>query len=728
MLQFLRRNKVADFPADFSFGVGNSDHQCESYEPSQEDIWDVWERIRALCPRGRATEFQLRYRDDIALARGLGCTVFRLSVSWARVEPEPGRFDTAALAHYREVVEAVRDAGLEPLITLQHFVWPLHIQNRGGMTADDFPAWFTDYAAKVAETLGPSVRDWLTFNEPNLLCFGYLRPWWQRTFAFPPGLPLAVELPDQLTLIAKLIRNLFLGHARAREAIQRINPQARVGANPSLLGLPAWLQRIVDRNVTDIADPDEFVRRNARGAEKGIEHGRVDAVISSFTITGGRSRQVDFTSPYMTSGQSLLVLASSAAQRLEDVNGSVGVAEGSTSEIDAPSLLPGRTIVSLKDTAALKTALDSGKVGAVLSDEILLQAWLAAEPERYRQLGSSLTVEPYGIATPRGGGLLDPLEAALQSFQTSGAFAQSFAKHLPGQSPPQPPKVASRATLAPPATGDDAPLWRARTAQRFASRPIRIAVGTAAPGLACRDPATGAWSGLEVDLARYVAAYLLGDETRLQLVPTTTSRRLPLLQTVASMLQRILEPLHILSTCICTNWWHLGMAGRLPEFLCPQEAVGRQDFVGLDYYWGLKSLQIGQIGGLIEGLTRGSYSAAPVWSGGLDQTLNYHANMFPGRPIMIVENGCVDEAGKTSREIYFKEHLRVIQRALGRGVNVEAFIAWSITTNREWGSQPGPGSDFGLYHIDLDNDPALTRTPTPAADGYRQVISRRGVD
>jgi hypothetical protein len=38
----------------------------------------------------------------------------------------------------------------------------------------------------------------------------------------------------------------------------------------------------------------------------------------------------------------------------------------------------------------------------------------------------------------------------------------------------------------------------------------------------------------------------------------------------------------------------------------------------------------------------------------------------------------------------------------------------------------GPGSDFGLYHIDLDNDPALRRVPTPAVAAYQSVIAQRG--
>ena len=33
------------------------------------------------------------------------------------------------------------------------------------------------------------------------------------------------------------------------------------------------------------------------------------------------------------------------------------------------------------------------------------------------------------------------------------------------------------------------------------------------------------------------------------------------------------------------------MGGQLPEFLCPEHCIGQQDYVGLDYYWGISSLK-----------------------------------------------------------------------------------------------------------------------------------------
>ena len=81
-----------------------------------------------------------------------------------------------------------------------------------------------------------------------------------------------------------------------------------------------------------------------------------------------------------------------------------------------------------------------------------------------------------------------------------------------------------------------------------------------------------------------------------------------------------------------------------------------------------------------------------------------------------------------SRANYLSAHLREVQRACAAGIPVKAYVCWSITTNREWGLPLGVDSDFGLYHIDLDSDPTLTRIRTPAADTYAAIIRARDAD
>lgn len=122
-------------------GVATSDHQSEAFDASRQNIRDDWERKMHQTPRGLATDSWNRFGEDVRLARDLGCKIFRFSVAWSRDEPNPGEFDQTALDHYRQVVAAIRETEMLPLITLHHFTWPIYVQNRGGLTARDFPRW-----------------------------------------------------------------------------------------------------------------------------------------------------------------------------------------------------------------------------------------------------------------------------------------------------------------------------------------------------------------------------------------------------------------------------------------------------------------------------------------------------------------------------------------------------------------------------------------------------------
>ena len=74
-----------------------------------------------------------------------------MSVEWARIEPRPGVFDQAALDHYRQVLEAVREAGLEPIVTLHHFSNPRWLSDAGGWRQPEIVPRFASYTDQVLD-------------------------------------------------------------------------------------------------------------------------------------------------------------------------------------------------------------------------------------------------------------------------------------------------------------------------------------------------------------------------------------------------------------------------------------------------------------------------------------------------------------------------------------------------------------------------------------------------
>jgi len=682
------------FQPEFQFGVGNSDHQCEAYDPNCEDIRDVWDRVQGNAQRGKATDFGNRFSEDIQLAAQLGCKVFRFSVSWARVEPRPGEFDASQIAHYRRIVDCIVANGMQPLVTLIHFTWPIHVQDRGGMLAEDFPSWVAAYAGKMANAFGPHVVYWITFNEPNVLSYGYSKAWWEHTYHFPPGLPDGTTSSEQIKATAALIRNLFLAHTQARKAIQVIHPQAKAGTNPSLLGLPLWLQRLVDRTVTRVAKITDFEENGAHFAERAlVVRGKVDVVAATLTVTEGRQKEVDFSEVYYIASQALLVPLQSAVTRAEDLAGkTVAVVEKSTAQERIASLLPGSRPLVVADHRKGLEAIGAGDAAALLSDDSILLGLLSQFPGKFKIVAGGMSREPYALAVTRGNpSLLEVVDIAIRQFEESGGLARSIHKYVGDAQLHPAPRRKRKAALA---RMDQLPVretmagkpWplaaKGTLLRRIQDRGfLEAAVHFNAPGFGYRDERTGELSGLEIDLCREVARVLFADASKVRFSEVHTRERIPFLRSILEWFDPLFRAISILSSALNTNWWHLGMAGRLPEFLCPRECVGQQDFIGFDYYWGISSLQPWKVVQLVESLTKGRFDLAPVAPAGLYSFLKFYARLLPGKEIVLVENGCVDAASGIDRVAYLQRHLHEVQKAVDRGIPISNFIVWSITCN-----------------------------------------------
>lgn len=720
------------------FGVATADHQCEAYDPQHEDIRDVWEQRRGLTKRGRATDFRNRYAEDVELARRLGCTAFRFSLAWSRLEPSPGQFDEAAFEHYRQVIETIRAAGMEPVMTLHHFTWPVHVEERGGLIGQDFPDLYAAYVTQVVKHLGTRVRYWLTFNEPTQLIYGYIKPWWQQYYYAPPGLPEQATFSDEMEAVGTLMRNLFLAHTAARKIIKEGNPDAKVGVNPMLLGLPAWLQGIIDWNVTRLRTWDDWLHKGQRFSRRGVyEHGEVDVVLASFTLTRERSEQIDFSESYLTANQALLVLAQSQAQSAQSLAGqAVAVIEHSTSQKTQPRLLPEVRPLLVPNFVEGLQVLNDGQVAALLSDDVILHGLVEQSQGRYRLLESLVTNEQYAAAVAKGHQeLLHTVNRAVRSFIDTGGWQASAARHLPGRSIQPPSQTQIAETLAD-ISGwqplrQDGSLHNGHVQRRSLLKQIKrrghliVAVSEDVPGLGYRDAQSGEWRGLEIDLARAIAQEVFGDPQRVVFRTTRIGRRIPMVRSALRLFDTFFKLYSVFSTALCSNWWHLGMAGRLPTFLCPPECVDQQDFIGFDYYWGISSIGLHRFQQLLAAVV-GHYNDAPVWPGALYSLLKYYARMFPQKELLLIENGSVVQASGIDRSTYLERHVRQVERARRRGVKLPLYICWSITSNREWGLPFGDGNDFGLYHIDLDTDPALKRQPTTSAETYQRLIARHG--
>ena len=163
------------------WGTGASATQCEGASPAS-DWWD-WERRGFVPPSGDGNGFAERFAEDFRIFADLGLTHHRLSIEWARVEPEQGVYDQRAIAHYREILTAARRAGVTPWVCVHHFTLPRWFAATGGfLVEENRTRHWARHVAFMAETFGDLVGGWQPVNETN-----YYAAAAYRGRGWPPG-------------------------------------------------------------------------------------------------------------------------------------------------------------------------------------------------------------------------------------------------------------------------------------------------------------------------------------------------------------------------------------------------------------------------------------------------------------------------------------------------------------------------------------------------------------
>ncbi|MGY1943676.1 family 1 glycosylhydrolase [Nocardia asiatica] len=151
--------------SDFLWGVSTSGFQSEGHAPDSN-----WTRYVAANPGydelRDSVDFYNRYDSDIQLAAGLGTQVFRIGIEWARLQPAPGVWDEGAFRFYDAVIASVERAGMRPMLTLDHWVYPGWAVDRGGWRN---PRMVEDWLANMRNVVDRYASRnplWVTINEP----------------------------------------------------------------------------------------------------------------------------------------------------------------------------------------------------------------------------------------------------------------------------------------------------------------------------------------------------------------------------------------------------------------------------------------------------------------------------------------------------------------------------------------------------------------------------------
>ena len=148
-------SKILKFPKNFLWGAATSAHQVEG---GNKNDWSEWEKNNAkkLAKKakdnyqswqkekfpemfdeknyisGIACDHYHKFKEDFDLAKSLGHNAHRFSIEWSRIEPEEGKFNEKEIEHYKQVILALRERGVEPFVTLWHWTIPIWLAKKGG--------------------------------------------------------------------------------------------------------------------------------------------------------------------------------------------------------------------------------------------------------------------------------------------------------------------------------------------------------------------------------------------------------------------------------------------------------------------------------------------------------------------------------------------------------------------------------------------------------------------
>jgi beta-glucosidase len=230
---------------NFLWGVATSAFQIEGSIENDFTEWEVQGKFQQNGEDPRyenGTDHWLNWEKDFELLKKLNVNAYRFSIEWARIEPESGKFDNAALDQYVEMINHLIEIGIEPVLTLHHFSHPKWFHKESPWHKSESIIRFINFVEYILPHIIDKVKIFVSINEPMV--------WALAAYAdakFPPG-------EKNFNLMMQAVYNLLIAHKQVYDLIKCKNENVMVGiAKNFIVFRPArkWLG--LDQAVTSIA-------------------------------------------------------------------------------------------------------------------------------------------------------------------------------------------------------------------------------------------------------------------------------------------------------------------------------------------------------------------------------------------------------------------------------------------------------------------------------------------
>ncbi len=167
---------------------------------------------------------------------------------------------------------------------------------------------------------------------------------------------------------------------------------------------------------------------------------RVDALWNGLTITEERKQNIAFTAPYMENHQIIVVPANSPIKTKADLAGKVVGAQEGSSAVDAIKKEEAvfksfKELKTFGDNVTALMDLTTGRLEAVVVDEVVGRYYVAKKPGDYAVLDDNFGTEEYGVGLRKDDtDLHGKIDKALADMKQDGAAAkiaeQWFGKNI----------------------------------------------------------------------------------------------------------------------------------------------------------------------------------------------------------------------------------------------------------------------------------------------------------
>lgn len=157
------------------------------------------------------------------------------------------------------------------------------------------------------------------------------------------------------------------------------------------------------------------------GIFAGIAAGQYDAIISSVTITDERKAKFDFTVPYISIGQILVVPKVEKGAKIADLKGKkIGAQIGTTGAMEVKKVA-GVELKTYDEVGLAFEDMAAGRISGVVCDQPTAVTYALDKKEysnKFKIVGQPFTKEAYGIVVKKGNKeLVDQLNKGIAAVQ-----------------------------------------------------------------------------------------------------------------------------------------------------------------------------------------------------------------------------------------------------------------------------------------------------------------------